>query len=357
MEPNQPPSQVPYIHAETVDMSRSNRPRRGPGFVGGCLFIVILLALGVSLLVNLVLFSGSSAMDSSSRLEERHVSHNQRAYDKIAIVTVEGTILEGRGFVKRQIERVRKDESVKAVVLRVNSPGGTVSGSDYILHHLNKMTAERGIPLVVSMGSLAASGGYYVSMAVGNQPNTILAEPTTWTGSIGVLIPHFNLAKLMEDWGIESDTVVSGRFKGMGSVTHKMTEDERKIFQALVNDAFSGFKDVIKSGRPKFKADPAALDKIATGQVYTAQQAVANGLVDKVGFVEDAVARAIELSGLPPSEVNVVEYRPEFSIVDLVLGGSAAKHSTLELEAILELAAPRAYYLCTWLPPILSNAR
>ena len=357
MEPSQPSSQPPYIHAEVVDVSRPNRPRRGPGLVGGCLFLALLLALGVSLLVNLVLVSGSSALDPSSRVDERHVSHNQHAQDKIAIVTIEGTILEGRGFVKRQIERVRKDETVKAVVLRVNSPGGTVSGSDYILHHLNKMTAERGIPLVVSMGSLAASGGYYVSMAVGAKPDTIYAEPTTWTGSIGVLIPHFNVANLMEDWGIESDTVVSGKFKGMGSVTHKMTEDERKIFQTLVNDAFTGFKDIIKQGRPKFKADPAALDKIATGQVYTAQQAVANGLVDKIGFVEDAVGRAIEMTGLPPSDVNVVEYRPEFSLVDMVLGGSSAKRSALDLDALLELSAPRAYYLSTWLPSILSSAK
>ena len=104
----------------------------------------------------------------------------------MAIITVSGVIVDGDGYVKKQIERVRQDEDVKAIVLRVNTPGGTVTGSDYILHHLNRLRAERKLPLVVSMGSVAASGGYYVSMAVGDQPQSIYAEPTTTTGSIGV---------------------------------------------------------------------------------------------------------------------------------------------------------------------------
>ena len=114
---------------------------------------------------------------------------------KIAIIDVAGAIMEGEGFVKRQIDaRAGRHRASSAVVLRVNSPGGTVTGSDYIYHHLRELVDERKLPMVVSMGSICASGGYYVAMAVGDEPDAIFAEPTTWTGSIGVIIPHYDLS-------------------------------------------------------------------------------------------------------------------------------------------------------------------
>ena len=123
----------------------------------------------------------SDYFDTSGGITEKHHSGAKYADNKVAIISVTGVILEGEGFVKNQIDRVRDDSSVKALVVRVDSPGGTVTGSDYIFHHLNKLRQEKGIPLVVSMGSIAASGGYYVSMAVGDQANSIYAEPTTTT--------------------------------------------------------------------------------------------------------------------------------------------------------------------------------
>jgi protease-4 len=217
------------------------------------------------------------------------------------------------------------------------------------------MTAEKQVPVVVSMGSLAASGGYYVSMAVGQRPESIFAEPTTWTGSIGVMIPHFNIAQLMADWGVEQDSVLSHPLKGMGSLTRKMTEQERAIFQGLVDESFARFKEVVRQGRPKFQANPAALDKLATGQVFTAQSAVENGLVDKIGFLEDAVEQAIKLAGLSSDEVRVVDYRPEFSLVDLMLGQAKAGKPGFDVESLLELASPKAYFLCTWFAPMMSS--
>lgn len=353
MEPNQNSPQPNYGPAAPVGPP----PRRRPSILRGILLFLLFGFLGMSLLVNLALLAGSSAFDGAAGLQERFVSHNERAKDKIAVITVEGTILEGRGFVKRQIERVAKDPDVKAVVLRVNSPGGTVSGSDYIYHHLKEMTAEKQVPLVVSMGSLAASGGYYVAMAVGQRPETIFAEPTTWTGSIGVMIPHFNVAQLMADWGIEQDSVLSHPLKGMGSLTRKMTEEERAIFQGLVDESFARFKEVIRQGRPKFQADPAALDKLATGQVFTAQNAVRNGLVDKIGFQEDAVDQAIKLAGLSSDEVRVVDYKPEFSLLDLMLGQAKAGKGGFGVESLAELASPKAYYLCTWFAPLMSSGQ
>jgi len=358
MEPNsQPPNPPPCVTAEVIDPRQYGPPRRRMGPLGGCLFVLLLLILAVSLVTNLALLAGGPAWDEAGRVEERFFSHNRTATDKIAILGLEGTILEGRGHVKRQIERVLKDENVRAVVLRVNSPGGTVSGSDYLYHHLSRMAARKGIPVVVSMGAIAASGGYYVAMAVGPRPDTIFAEPTTWTGSIGVMIPHYNFADLMQNWGIEQDSIVSHRLKGIGSFTRKMTEEERAILQTLVDESFAGFKNVVKKGRPQFQNDPAALDKIATGQVFTANQALQNGLVDKIGFLEDAVAQAIRLAGLSEDEVRVVEYKPEFSLMELILGQAQARNPARDLDALLELAVPRAYYLCSWLPPAVSNTR
>src|SRR5262249_41128055 len=141
-------------------------------------------------------------LQKNPRIEERYFSHSETAQQKVAIITIEGTILHSDGFAKWQIDQVAKDPDVKAVVVRVDSPGGTVTGSDYLYHHL-KMLRDgehngRKVPLVVSMGGIAASGGYYLSMAAGDVPDTIFAERTTWTGSIGVIIPHFSVADLLE---------------------------------------------------------------------------------------------------------------------------------------------------------------
>src|SRR6185369_12594700 len=129
------------------------------------------------------------------------------------------------------------------------------------------------------------SGGYYVSMAVGDTENSIFAEPSTWTGSVGVVIPHYNFSGLMEKFQVEEDSIKSHRLKMMGSPFRPMTEEERGIFQGLVDESFTQFKEIVKAGRPKFRSNEAALTAVATGQVFTTKQALANGLVDKEGFI------------------------------------------------------------------------
>lgn len=352
MEPHTPAPSDPVTPQGFPPVSP---PPRRTGIGRMLLRLFALSSVGTLLLALLVAFAfvGFVSWEEEDGLHEQHHSLARAADNKVAIITLEGTILDGDGFVKRQIDRIRDDEAVKAVVLRVNSPGGTVSGSDYLYHHLQKLCRDRQLPLVVSMGGIAASGGYYASMAVGDTPNTIFAEPTTWTGSIGVVIPHYNLAGLMEKWQVEEDSIKSHRLKQMGSPMRLMTEEERQIFQALVDDSFSRFKDIVKSGRPMFRADEAALDKVATGQVFTTRQALASGLVDREGFIEDAIDRAIELAGLDKEHTSVVKYKHFGGIFDMVLGAhsQARKASPVgELAALLDLATPRAYYLCTWLP-------
>ena len=368
MEPNLPPQQGEPSRAPGpfMDPAAARPPQRSLAaglislvrrllwvFLSG-LLLVLALFFGGAIALGMILYWAGPA-DTEGRPQERHFSHNPKAADKIAIISVEGAILEGRGFVKRQIDRVRKDESVRAVVLRVDSPGGTVTGSDYIFHHLAELARERKIPIVVSMGSVAASGGYYVAMAVGSRPDTIYAEPTTWTGSIGVMIPHYDASELLKHVGVRQDSLVSGPLKGMGTITRPLTDKEREVLQGLVKESFERFKEIVRSGRPKFQKDPKALDDLATGQVYSAEQAVGNGLVDKIGFLEDAVDRAISMAGLSADYVNVVEYRREFSLVGYLLD-SRAKSPAIDVAALLDLTVPRAYYLYGWAPSLLTSS-
>jgi len=320
----------------------------------GWIFLFLIL-LG-SLVLNLGLFF-VVIVQSAEREEgivKRHFSHTKGAANQVVILSVEGAMVGGEEFFKKQIDLVRKDERVKALVLRIDSPGGLVSTADFMLHHLQELAKERKIPIVVSMGGIAASGGYYVAMAVGDQPDCLFAEPTTFTGSIGVIIPHYDLSQLLENWGVKEDSIASHRLKGMGSITRPMTEEERRIFQGLVDEAFGRFKEVVKQGRPKFHANPDALDKLATGQIFTSQQALEHGLVDKIGYLEDAIQRAIELAGLAPEEVEVLRYERQPTLADMLFGADASTPS-LDLAALLDSTAPRAYYLCTRLPPLVSS--
>lgn len=333
-------------------------PRRG--FWGRLLLTFIVLVVGGSFFLNFILLalSGSLLIDGAPRVQEKFVSHDQNAKDKVVILPIEGVILESEdGFIKRAIDTAMKDEHVKAVVLRVDSPGGSVSGSDYLYHHLRELAETKKIPIVVSMGSMAASGGYYVSMAVGHEPGAIFAEPTCFTGSIGVIIPHYNVAGFMTEHGLVDDSIASHELKKMGSLTKPMTEQEKSIFEALIKDSFEQFKKVIRSGRSEFEKDPKKLDTLATGQIFSAEQALKNGLVDKLGFQENAVARAIELAGLNADKVKVVRYKQEAGLSSILLGGQSSKSQPLDLQALLEMTTPKAYYLATWLPGLAGAAK
>lgn len=361
MDPNsqpQPPREVP-VAAQVVDRPPPMPPSRRSRPAGRWVTVLLLLGLCGSLLLNVMLFmvaglAGLTSLETDRKIQERFLSHQKGGRNKVAVISVEGVIMQGEGFVKDQIDRALEDRSVQAVVLRVDSPGGTVTGSDYIYHHLCELAKEREIPIVVSMGGLAASGGYYVSMAVGDTPDAIFAEPTTWTGSIGVIIPHYDLSGLLKEWGVEEDSIASHRLKSMGSFAKPMTDEEREIFKALVDESFQQFKDIVKAGRPKL--DPEDLDRLATGQVYTAQQAKDSGLIDKIGFIEDAVDQAIKLANLDPSDVKVVEYKRTPTLTDVLLGAEV-RGQQFDLATMLEMTAPRAYYLCTWLPPLTGSAR
>ncbi|REJ64678.1 MAG: signal peptide peptidase SppA [Planctomycetota bacterium] len=364
MSTDQPSQPQPVPTAQVVAAQAPHRePRRiileQPMAFGRKLAMFgLLTALGISVMFNLGLFAafGSYVNDDPSITEHLH-SGSAMARDKIAVIRVRGAIMEGEGFAKRQIDRVAKDDAVKGIVLRVDSPGGTVAASHYLYHHLKQLAEKKQVPMVVSMGSLAASGGYYISMAVGDAEDAIFAEPTTWTGSIGVIIPNYDLSALMEQWNIEDRSFTSGPYKQLGTPTRAMDDDDKAVMQALVDESFEDFKDIVKSGRPKLAEDEATLAKATTGQIFTAKQALELGLVDKLGFIEDAVARVKDLAGLDTDNddaVRVVEYRRPRGLLETALSGQAQALSApqWQLESLLNLATPRAYYLFTTVPAL-----
>jgi len=314
----------------------------GLGWLGILFCVPIILALAIS---------SADYYNTTEGVTEKYYQGDKTASDKIAVIDVSGVIMEGEGYVKHQIDLVREDKSVKAVVVRVNTPGGTVTGSDYILHHLKKLHEDRDIPLVVSMGAMATSGGYYVAMAVEDQEDSIYAEPTTTTGSIGVIVPHYDISGLMDEYNIKDDSIMSHPRKQMLTMTRSMPEEHREIIQNYVNQAFGRFKEIVQSGRPKFEEDPAALDKLATGEIFTAQQALASGLVDKIGFVEEAIERAAELADIDAKKSRVVRYTAPVSLFSF----GSMQQRPMNLQSLLEMSTPQAYYLCSYVPPVFSS--
>ena len=221
------------------------------------------------------------------------VVHGKRG-PKILLVQVEGVLRETpqqtsflgmteEGMVARireELDRARDDSDIRALILRINSPGGTVTASDLIYEEIKRFKDEQGIPVIAQLMGMATSGGYYIAMAA----DEIVAHPTSVTGSIGVIFMGVNFAGLMEKIGIENQTLVTGSFKDAGSPLRTMTAEERDQLTSVLDDMFTRFKSIVDSGRKNLTADEIAT--LADGRIYSAQQALENGLVDKLGGVE-----------------------------------------------------------------------
>ncbi|QEG37628.1 signal peptide peptidase SppA [Bythopirellula goksoeyrii] len=324
-------------------------------------FLLIALVLAVMALIGMSA-KYQSYFSPPGEPQEKYHSLSKTASEKIAIIDISGTIMDTDGFVKKQLDRVSNDDDVVALVLRIDSPGGTVTASDYLYHHVIELAKERKLPVVVSMGGICASGGYYIAMAVGNEEDVIFAEPTTWTGSIGVVIPHYDLSGMLADFHVEDDSIASAQDKLMGSPTRELSDaeraKERKLFQDLVESSFARFKEIVLGGRPKFEQDKDAFKRATTGQIFTASQALELGLVDQIDFVEAAIERAAELAKRKPDDLRCIKYMQPASPLDALMSVKANPPETAlgSLRAILDLSVPRAYYLCTWLPGLLDNA-
>jgi len=290
--------------------------------------VVILLVVGAvmfSLLIGLVmvtlLFLGGEVTPPI-------------AGGNVAVVEVEGVIMDSEQVLK-QLKDYSESGSIKAIVVRINSPGGAVVPSQEIYEELKRIRKEDDKVVVASMGSVAASGGYYIAAGA----DSIMASPGTLTGSIGVIMEFATGKELMGKIGLKSEVIKSGKMKDVGNFMRDMTDEERGYLQYVIDDVHEQFVEAVATGRHMKKDDVAAL---ADGSVYTGRQALDLGLVDKLGSLDDAVDLAGEMAGID-GEPRVVTKRKKIGFWEVLQGEDP---QNLIREA-LGMGIPRLMYLCS----------
>lgn len=233
---------------------------------------------------------------------------------KIAVIDVGGLLVNmktgsllGSGenpvsAFREKLDRAAKDDSVKAVVLRINSPGGAVTASDIMWHDVIRFRAETSKPVVACMMDVAASGGYYLACGC----DRIIAHPTSVTGSIGVVMSVWNFRGLFDKLGVDSESIKSGPNKDLGSPAHPLTDEQRMILQGMINTFYDRFVEVVAQGRPELNQKSVRL--MADGRAYSATEAKELGLVDEIGYLENAIEEAKSLAGV--ADAKVVMYAP-----------------------------------------------
>lgn len=228
---------------------------------------------------------------------------------KIAVVRIEGPIVDSKETID-EIKGYLKNSSVKAIVLRVDSPGGAVAPSQEIYEEVKKASKHKKV--ITSMGTVAASGGYYISAPA----TKIFANPGTLTGSIGVIMEIPNIEGLMDKIGVKTEVIKSGKHKDMASIFRKMKEEDRKILQGVIEDVHEQFIKAVAEGR---RLPIEEVRKIADGRVFTGKQAKEIGLIDELGNLEDAIKEAARLSGIK-GEPEVITKKDRFTFFDALRG-------------------------------------
>lgn len=319
-------------------------------------FVLSLVLLGFVTLSGCAVIS-VNLFGGAGPLKETTLSGEGR--DKVLLLEIQGTLTtsEKRGIpkdsstvatVKQALDRAEKDSRIRAVVLRINSPGGTVTASDILYHELKEYKAKAHVPVVAAIMDLGTSGAYYAAMAA----DSVIAHPTSVIGSIGVIFLTFNVQGLMEKIGVEDTVVKSGDKKDMGSPFKKMSPEERAIFQRLIMAYYDRFVGLVGENR---KISAEALKPLADGRVFTAQEAQADGLIDRVGYLDDAIAEAKKRAGI--EQARVVTYTRSASSDDNIyaLAGAAGASETptvnlfhFDLRGLMDAGAPQFLYM--WSP-------
>ncbi len=304
---------------------------------------------------------GKHSRSGGPRLDEV-VIESQKGSAKIAVVPIEGVISSHLGdrsgytivdVVKAQLQRADDDSDVKAVILRVDSPGGEVLASDEIARHLTTFEQRSGKPVIVSMGSLAASGGYYVAAPC----SWIVANELTITGSIGVIMHGYNYRGLMDKVGLRPEVYKSGRFKDMLSgdrLAEQISPEERAMVQKLIDDTYAKFKAVVAEGRKKahdanneVRALAPNWADYADGRVLSGKEALEFGFVDQLGNFDDAVARAKKIAGVTGG-ATLIEYRQRMDFADIFGLWGKSEAPVVKIDLGLEapkLEAGRMYFI------------
>lgn len=298
----------------------------------GKLWIVATAVIGSLLVFALIgiavaLSSGETSFEGAAPLSQKVIKNGGE--DKVALLRLEGPISESESSggltgasgsvsstrVNKILDGLMEDDSVKAVVLRINSPGGTVVASDDIYRKVTALQKKK--PVIASLGDTTASGGYYIAVA----SNKIVANPATITGSIGVIAQFPKLSGLYEKIGLEMRTIKSGEFKDIGSESRDLTDAEKAILNSIIKDSYDQFVAAVSQGR---KMDEAKVRQLADGRIYSGKQAKENGLVDELGGLEDAIDLAADTANI--EDPTIVEFSDK-SFFESLLSSQAEKLS------------------------------
>ncbi|GJL53705.1 MAG: multidrug transporter [Nitrospirales bacterium] len=244
--------------------------------------------------------------------------------EQVAVVRVEGPILDSKQTVS-ELQDFSENPMVKAIVVRIDSPGGGVAPSQEIYNAVKRVKSEYNKTVVASMGTVAASGGYYIAVA----SDRVLANPGTLTGSIGVIMQMANFEELLKKVGVQNFVIKSGRYKDIGSPFRPMEDEDRQLLQSVMDDVHRQFIEAVAEGR---SLDVADVEVLADGRVFTGQQAKDSLLIDELGDLTDAIALAGRLGGIE-GEPRVVEPAREFSFRDLLESSFLGKTSSMVLQA------------------------
>jgi len=291
------------------------------GVVSGCLIVFVLLTVGSVLL----------AVWKSDETDDLLVTGA-----KIAIIPIEGEITDSKEIIEWLHDYVEND-SVKGMVVRINSPGGAVAPSQEIFEEIRKLRAQSGKPIVASMDSIAASGGYYIAVAC----DTIVANPGSITGSIGVIAQWFNVQDLLQWAKLRPETIVSGEMKDVGSPYREMTPAEREYFQQIVQQLHGQFVSAVAEGR-KGKLTLDEVKGLADGRVFTGQEAKRLKLVDELGNLQDAIATAARLAGMKGKPKTVYPQRDGPGLLEILAGMKSPE------QILKEVATKRTAPLYRW---------
>lgn len=292
----------------------------------GAAVILLVFSIGLNTVISIFKTDFFSSFDSLTTTEQTNVETvvEEGSYDeRIALLSVDGTIqdvgsstpftpvsYDHQNFLS-QLDNILNDQSIKGIVLYVNSPGGGVIESAEIHEKLVEIKEQRNIPIYVSMGSYAASGGYYISAPA----DKIYAHNETITGSIGVIMQSYNFAELASNIGIEFETIKSGAHKDMFGGTRPTTAEEKAMVQEMIDDSYESFVDVIEQGRGMTEAQ---VKKVADGRILGGTQALEAGFVDEIGGLDDAIASIRADHGL--ENAQVFEYQSSFGDLTSLLG-------------------------------------
>jgi protease IV len=288
-------------------------PRRGGRWV---LVTLLIIALVVSLLVNIVQL-GTALVGAAGEVRQTVISGE--GSDKIAVVPIDGIIDDNSTQTfDTLLKDVEKDSFVRALVVEIDTPGGSATASDEMYHRLDRFKNDKHVPVVIAMRGMATSGGYYVSSA----GDYIFAEPGCLTGNIGVLFPRFNLSKMVNGWGVYESTLTATTpghsYKNAGSMFEPQNPQDEAYLQGLADGTFAQFKSVVQTGRKGKLSDKEG--DIFSGKAFIAADALTRGLIDQIGYPDAAYNYAAQLAGI--SSRSIVRYTPAPTLMQLLTAQS-----------------------------------